>query len=220
MAFLGVDQFAYPDEQPGSARMAWLRAAGFQVTGFYLGPTLGGGHPDGSWMPHRAELAAAGWGFLPDYVGRQAGSPNLSAQVGGEDAQDAASLMRAAGFPQGSVVFLDIESADPLSPDFMTYLNAWASGTMAAGFTPGVYCFHGLLTSVKAATPFVWTYHYPPGVAGTSYDPAAIPNGQPDGGAIATQYLIEVYLNGYAPPPNIGLDFDICVSADPSAPSS
>src|SRR3954465_14493557 len=115
MAILGFDAFAFP----GAAAMLWLRQnANFRFTGFYLAPAPR--HPDASWMGSRAFLAANGWGTIPTYVGLQVEDGGLSPSTGAQHGQHAAALMQQAGFPFGSVVYLDLEKPD-LTPAFTAY---------------------------------------------------------------------------------------------------
>jgi hypothetical protein len=206
----GVDQSAFP----GSSSLAWLASNGpFRVTGFYLGPAPN--HSDAGWMTQRAPLAVAGWGFLPVYVGLQAQNSSLGASRGTTDGQAAVSLMRQAKFPAGSVVYLDIETGGPLASNFEDYLNAWVAAVEASPTCmAGIYCSHNLLSWAQAKTPAVWTYHIPDS-GGQTFDPAALPAGTLDPGAIATQYRQNVYLEGYGSPPKV-VDLNVCLVADPS----
>lgn len=215
MTIFGIDQTSYP----GDARMDWLFQKGLRVTGFYLGPTAGGEHPDAGWMGKRATLATAGWGFLPVYVGRQAGSADLGQIAGAGDGHDAARLMTGAGFPPGSVLYLDIEAGPPaggiLPAAFRAYIEGWVAQIRQSGFSPGVYCTHSLQATVGAGLARVWTWHVPVGTMGQTYDPAALPAGAADPGAVATQYRQNVFLTGYG---RTKVDLSLCTLPDPSGP--
>ena len=65
----------------------------------------------------------------------------MTAAQGKTDAQNAASLMSAAGFPDMSVVFLDIEQGGALPSSFMDYIDAWISEVNSnTAYWAGVYC--------------------------------------------------------------------------------
>lgn len=150
--FLGLDTSIYP----GDLAMQTLSTqAHVAFTGFYLAPAPS--HPDTSWMQKRAFLAGLGYGFAPVYLGQQAatgpGSHNLTAQQGTIDGQGAAHLATQAGFPVQSVIYLDIESGPPLSPDYIAYVGAWVAAVHGGGFTPGVYCSHLLAEQVQQLQP-------------------------------------------------------------------
>jgi hypothetical protein len=136
----GLDSSAYP----GNTFMSdlWSNTNMF-FTGFYLGETstLVGPccHPSSSWMPEsspgsvRSFLEGVGFGFLPIYVGQQDNDPICSTcnvlthDQGVDDANHASNLMNAAGFADGTVCWLDIETGGTLSSEFMAYITAWVS---------------------------------------------------------------------------------------------
>lgn len=209
MSNTGFDQASYP----GDSWMQWLRSGSpIAVTGFYLGPAPY--HSDTSWMPTRAGLAAAGWGFLPVFVGLQDGASSLSGSRGTSDGQSAASLMRSAGFPSDSTIFLDIETGGPISSPFEAYIDAWVAAVQRAGFTPGIYCSHILISWAQPKVSQIWSFHIPD-AGGQTFDPANLPAGSIDPGAVATQYRQNVYLEGYA---HAAVDLNACASPDPSQP--
>jgi Domain of unknown function (DUF1906) len=114
-------------------------------TGFYLAPAPS--HADKGWMGKRAFLLGLGFGFAPVYVGQQQslpGSLNLSAPQGQIDGKNATQLAGTAGFPQGSVLYLDVETGPPVHPPFIAYYKAWVQSVIDNGFSPGVYCSHHL----------------------------------------------------------------------------
>ncbi len=208
MPIMGVDQSIYP----GQEVMNWLRAnGGFRVTGFYLGPAPQ--HRDQSWMGARSALAQSGWGLLPTYVGRQSDDAELGAAAGTVDATDAAALMKSAGFPDGGIVYLDIETGGPIAPDFEAYIDGWIAGVKTSTFTPAIYCSHLLAAFALAKTAVVWTFHLPAGTEGQTYDPAKLPRGMIDAGAVATQYRQNILLAGGG---EAKLDLNSCKVADPS----
>lgn len=210
MTSYGFDQSGFP----GVARMHWLRTnSQIAVTGFYLGPAPY--HSDTGWMAARQGLADRGWGFLPVYVGLQSGASALGSGRGSQDGAAAAALMARAGFAPGAVAFLDIETGGPIGPAFEAYVNAWVPALKAAGYTPGLYCSHRLISWAAPKVGPIWSFHLPAGTAGQTYDPASLPTGAIDPGAVATQYRQNVYLDGYG---HSQIDLNVCASADPSRP--
>lgn len=65
---------------------------------------------------------------------------NLSPARGAADAADAAARAAAEGFPNGSVVFLDVERVQTVSPALVDYVRGWVDAMLADGrYTPGLY---------------------------------------------------------------------------------
>jgi hypothetical protein len=156
--FLGFDRSGYP----GNNVMQRLRAeAQIDFTGFYLAPAPS--HGNTGWMGTRAFLLGLGFGFAPIYVGQQQsppGSLNLTPAQGTIDGHNAAQLAATAGFPSGSVVYLDIETGPPAQPPFFAYYKAWVQSLIDNGFKPGVYCSHhlaaGFIAADNRAVPWVF----------------------------------------------------------------
>ncbi len=140
--FYGLDVSQYPGDD---LMQAWWNSSPFYYTGFYLGPTWE--HPDTSWMDKRQVLVDQGWGFMPIYVGLQAGSSNLNAAAGTSDADDAINLAASAGFPGQTTIFLDVETSVPLAGDYLAYINAWVKEVESKnapgnpGYQAGIYCY-------------------------------------------------------------------------------
>ena len=124
---------------PGDDVMqAWWNDSPFYYTGFYLGPAPC--HPDASFMDKRQVLINQGWGLLPVFVGHQANYRYLSYKAGAGDADTAAVLMARAGFPQNSVVFLDIETSHTVNDRYLSYISGWVNEIQNQGYTAGIYC--------------------------------------------------------------------------------
>jgi hypothetical protein len=211
----GFDCYSYP----GDSSVAWLRDHGqFRVMGFYLSHSPS--KLDKTWTSGvRATLAAAGWGFLPTYVGLQKGSVGLNATNGKAHGQKAAHLMSTAGFSSSSIVYLDLEEGDTPSGGYAAYVLSWISSVKTAGFTPGIYCSHLFSDWSLQQTPFVWSFHVPARTDGQTYDPDNLPRGLIDPGCIATQYRQNIKLNGLKIPKSVdsgGLDLNLCAVPDPS----
>jgi hypothetical protein len=90
-------------------------------------------------------LRELGWGIAPIFFGQQeprvAGPHILTTEQGILDARQAIKLAYQAGIPQGSVIFLDIETAGNLSSDFLNYYSAWVKEILNNNFKAGVYCY-------------------------------------------------------------------------------
>ena len=141
---------------------AWRNDSPFYYTGFYLAPAPN--HPDASWMDKRQVLVSQGWGLMPVYVGRQAGSPNLTAATGIGDADDAINLARSAGFPDHATVFLDVETSVPLTARFLNYVTAWANEIRGkSAYSIGIYCNAknaGQIRNALACPAEFWVAYY------------------------------------------------------------
>jgi len=94
------------------------------------------------WVGKRAQLRAAGFGFLILFNGR------LDAQLKGRDAAtlgkaDAQAAIDAGlreNFPAGSIIFLDQEEGGRLLPEQAAYVGAWITAVSYSDFRAGVYC--------------------------------------------------------------------------------
>jgi hypothetical protein len=82
---------------------------------------------------------------------------NLSAARGGTEAADAAAKTVAEGFPAGTVVYLDVERVNAVSPALLEYVRAWMDGVLADGrFIPGVYCHRANADALHEAARAVY----------------------------------------------------------------
>jgi len=216
--FLGIDRSEYP----GDGMMQQLRTQGqVDFTGFYLAPAPS--HGNQGWMSKRSFLQGLGFGFAPIYVGQQQsppGSLNLTAAQGAIDGQHATQLAATAGFPNSSVLYLDVETGPPAHPAFLDYYGAWVQAVIDNGFSPGVYCSHHLAadfigTDDRAA---VWVFQF--ASSGGNFTP---PLPRPDpaqssfAGARVLQYAQNCHLvvgsDSLSP-----VDLDSALVADPSMP--
>ena len=82
-----------------------------------------------------------GWKMAPTYVGQQPpdapGRHNANAAQGTLDAGHAATLAIAAGFPEGTIIYLDIEpSKKKLQNAMLDYYTNWVGGISTFGFRP------------------------------------------------------------------------------------
>jgi hypothetical protein len=128
---------------PSSAFMsAWKAASPYGAVGIYIGgaeracdqPNL-----TATWV---TQQAAAGWHFLPTYVGVQAefGQITSPASQGDAAAQDAVVQAAALGFGPGAPIYYDME-AYPASQksNVLAFLSAWTTELHAEGYKSGVY---------------------------------------------------------------------------------
>ena len=217
MAFAGFDSLSYP----GDAMMQWLKSnTNFSFVGFYLAPAPS--RPTSDWMGKRNILIAQGWGLGPLYVGQQEpgqpGSHTLTAAQGQLDGLDAVNLMSQAGFPQGTVVYLDCEQGGPASSAVRAYVGAWVDNV--AGYTPGIYCSHTTAASLLAIRPnvSVWTWNITQPATGPTF-----PTPAPAGAGVPQARVWQYYQNtnitfSGAPNPHLKIDLDSASVDDPSQP--
>lgn len=215
--FLGIDVSAYP----GDDVMQRLRTeAQIDFTGFYLAPAPS--HGNQGWMGKRAFLQGLGLGFAPVYVGQQQsppGSLNLTAAQGTIDGGNAADLAATAGFPEGSVLYLDIETGPPAHPPFFVYYQAWVQSVIDHGFTAGVYCSHhlaaGFIAADNRAVPWVFQLQ---AMGGTFAPP--LPRPDPSHSSFATAKVLQYAQNATLNLSSTSIkpiDLDTALVADPSA---
>jgi hypothetical protein len=117
---------------------------------FYLGPV------NKTWRTYGAKtLIGQGWALLPAYFGyQQEQNPKGQPQVnvipkdpaaaknqGTKDGNDAVNIARGAGLDTGSIIYLDVETANKIQQQTFAYVEAWAAAVAADGsYRPGVYC--------------------------------------------------------------------------------
>jgi hypothetical protein len=140
---------------------AWLAESPYRWVGYYLGdaPCYTGT----SWNGRRTELERMGWGIALVFVGEQdwpgvMGEPepadagetlrctraNLTPERAASDAAAAHRTAEADGFPDGTVVYLDVERVDSPSRELLRYVEGWASGLLSGGrYLPGLYAHAG-----------------------------------------------------------------------------
>jgi len=160
--YVGFDRLEYP----GDHAMQWLwDNANLWWCGFYLAPAPSQQYT--GWMDKYAKLKQIGWGITPIFAGQQTeqSSPGSSHDLdewhGGQDARRAAQLAARAGFPEGSVVYLDIEGG-PVEPDLSTYYRAWVAQMLVDGqYYPGIYCSYQIATRLREldSGPRWWVFH-------------------------------------------------------------
>lgn len=106
-------------------------------------------------MTKRSYLKGLGWGFLPVYLGRQSwdDAQYLTYAQGQADALSAANLAGQAGFPSGTVIFLDIETGGTLALNLISYITGWVHeiDSSATIYWAGIYCNASCAAQIKSA---------------------------------------------------------------------
>jgi hypothetical protein len=75
----------------------------------------------------------------------------LSREQGLAEADDAIAKTAAQGFPTGSVIFLDLERMETITPAMEAYYGAWIERVLSDGrFFPGIYCHKFNAASIHA----------------------------------------------------------------------
>jgi Rv2525c-like, glycoside hydrolase-like domain len=135
-SFVGFDRNHYP----GDEALPNLRKS-FSFASYWLNPPPG--EKNNSWIGKRGLMQAQGFGFLLLYEGRTSGQlpyKKDSIEAGLADAQGAAAAARREGFPEGSVIFLDVEEGGRFFDGYHAYLRSWAESLTKEKFRPGIYC--------------------------------------------------------------------------------
>jgi hypothetical protein len=157
-SYPGFDIGVYPGD---AALQAWkYPASPYRWIGYYLPAPC---HRDVSFTGKRALISSLGWGMAVLYVGQQdwanmnvvplgarasrslesfatCSAALLTTQQGTTEAADAVARLRAEGFPDGTIVFLDVEGVTTISSGLLDYYRAWVGGVLADGhYKPGVY---------------------------------------------------------------------------------
>jgi len=135
-SFLGFDR----NEYPGDAALPLLHKS-FSFASYWLSPPPG--EKSNSWIGKRGVMQAQGFGFLLLYQGHTSGElpyKKDSIEAGLADAHAAAVAARRDGFPEGSVIFLDVEEGGRFFDTYLAYLRSWAESLTKEKFRPGIYC--------------------------------------------------------------------------------
>lgn len=134
----GFDTAFYPGDAP---MQAWKQSSTYSFVGYYLAAPA---HPNASWMGCREKLSNMGWNLVVIYVGRQAAGPGSDVapdSAGGhEHGEDALAKAQSEGFPERSIVYLDVEPMDSIPANMIHYVNAWLSEFAGKAYLPGIYC--------------------------------------------------------------------------------
>lgn len=154
----GVPGFDTRD-YPGVAVMErWRAESPYRWVGYYLPAPC---YTGTTWTGQRSTLRAQGWGFAVIYVGEQdwaamGNAPsardsaavqnprctrtNLNAEQGTANGAAAAAAAAVDGFPANTIIFLDVERVERISPDLAAYVRAWVAVLLRDGrYVPGLY---------------------------------------------------------------------------------
>jgi hypothetical protein len=137
----GFDCGSYPGD---AALHAWASGGTYQFVGYYL-PAPCHGSAFTPWTGKAAFIAGLGLGFAVVYVGLQqtgCGAAALSHDKGVEHGRDTLARCESEAFPNGTVVFLDVEHFDgSLSGAMEDYVRGWIGAILDDGsIKPGIYC--------------------------------------------------------------------------------
>jgi Domain of unknown function (DUF1906) len=128
---------------PSSANMAaWKSDSPYAAIGIYIGGAdRGCSQPNltASWV---SQQSAAGWAFIPIYVGPQAeyGQLTSPASQGTAAADDAASDAESLGIEPGATLYYDMEAYDTSDNSaVLSFLGAWTTELHKDQYRSGVY---------------------------------------------------------------------------------
>jgi uncharacterized protein YbdZ (MbtH family) len=136
----GFDTCAAPSE---AAMAAWHAHSPYRAIGIYIGGSdMACAQPNltSSWLTTEA---AAGWHFIPMYVGPQATFGELkksSASQANAAATDAVNQAKRLGFAAKTPIYYDMEAYLPGQRGrVLRFLSAWTTKLHARGYSSGVY---------------------------------------------------------------------------------
>jgi hypothetical protein len=133
-SYLGFDRNDYP----GDANLTIL-AQTYSYAGYWLNNPPGA--KTNTWAGKRQALESAGFGFLVLFNGRLYKELKHDASATGvADGRAAVGAARREGFPQRTIIFLDVEEGGRMLAEQKAYIFAWVDAVTAAGFRAGVYC--------------------------------------------------------------------------------
>lgn len=148
----GFDTRDYPGDE---VMRGWFETSPYRWVGYYLPAPC---YTGTTWTGRREALRDIGWGFAVLFVGEQdwsampgaqpdtavaeprCSSAHLTQERGRAHAADASRSASADGFPAGTVLFLDVERVESVSPALEAYVRAWVDAVLIEGrYSPGVY---------------------------------------------------------------------------------
>jgi hypothetical protein len=140
---------------PSSRAMSAWGSSPYRALGIYIGganSACAQANLNSSWV---SSEVAAGWHFIPTYVGLQAPSnscgcaginPSQASAQGAAAANGAVAEMQSLGLPAGNPIYDDMESyprGGANSSAVLAFLSGWTSGLHAKGYLSGVYSSAG-----------------------------------------------------------------------------
>lgn len=149
----GFDACYAPSQK---AMTAWTAHSPYHAIGIYIGGANAACPPSrdpnltSTWLN---DQAAAGWHYIPTYVGLQAPSNSCgcasmstntsqAAAQGTAAAQDAVTQAQALGFPAGTPIYNDMEYYSRTTTNtgaVLAFLSAWTAQLHSEGYLSGVY---------------------------------------------------------------------------------
>jgi hypothetical protein len=147
-SFPGFDR----NEYPGDAALPILRKS-FSFASYWLSPPPG--EKTNTWIGKRGVMQSEGFGFLLLYQGRTSGQvpdKKSSIEAGLADGRAAVAAARRESFPEGSVIFLDVEEGGRFSDGYHAYLRTWAETLTKEKYRPGIYCSGIVVDEGKGST--------------------------------------------------------------------
>ena len=218
---------------PGDKIMKWFfDNTNLTWTGFYLTPAPC--QSNTSWMNKYDFLKNMGWGFAPIFVGQQppgfnCTSNTLTEAKGMEDAQRTTDLTCAAGFPNQSVIYLDIEPGPSLSDEFMSYIIAWINKMISINrYLPGIYCSYQNADQIKnnSLAEIFWVWRLIELPCSDHSTITTFPNNSPSDSGVAFAKVWQmkqgckinrqINVDGTIITVNIEIDIDTAVTNNPS----
>jgi hypothetical protein len=179
----GFDCGSYPGD---AAVTTWAAASPYAFVGYYLDAPCHTAKSFTSWSGTFPLLKSLGLGLAVIYVGLQqegCGTAKLSRARGVTDGRDAVAKCAAEGLPEGTIVFLDVESFDgSLAAPMEAYVRGWMGALLDSVVArPGVYCPAAKASQILAAAKLEYADHGVPDEApvfwivkvSSAFDPAS-----------------------------------------------
>ena len=229
VSFAGFDTGSYPGD---AAINTWAAQSPFRFVGFYFDAPC---HTTATFKTFSGKfplIKASGLGIVIIYVGLQqdgCGQAKLSRAKGLEHGNDTVTKFTREGFPNGAVVFLDVEHFDgPLSARMEAYIRGWISAILDSGtITSGIYCPASKANEIRLAAEKEFAAHGLPGgapvfwiVKSTAGFNIATSKPTDSGVAFASVWQGRLDINETHGGVQIKIDQNVASSRDPSGATS
>lgn len=154
----GVPGFDTRDYPGDAAMRTWRTASPYRWVGYYLPAPC---YTGTTWAGRREALREMGWGFAVLFVGEQdwrairpaagdtvgvaaesprCSSAHLTAERAADHARAASAAAVADGFPEGTVLFLNVERVESVSSELAAYVRSWFATLLdERRYVPGLY---------------------------------------------------------------------------------
>ena len=134
----------------GPDKYTTLHAMGWGLTAIYVGQQDWTQIPQSIVVRGANEAARASQSIASEQATCSASL--LSAEQGTLEAADAVARLKADGFPDRSIVFLDVEFVTSVTPALLDYYRAWIAGVLRDGrYRPGIYAAKSNATTLYVA---------------------------------------------------------------------